>query len=74
VTEAPLLDSLDVFKRLRAACAAAGGQAAWAARHELSAAYVSEALNGTREPGPRILAALGLKKVVKFAEVRRVNG
>jgi DNA-binding transcriptional regulator YdaS (Cro superfamily) len=70
----PLLDSLDVFKRLRAACKAAGGQAAWAERHGVSAAYVSEALNGTREPGPLILNALGLKRVVKFTEVRRVNG
>lgn len=70
----PLLDSLDVFKRLRAACQAAGGQAAWAARHGISAPYVSEVLNSTREPGPLILNALGLKKVVKFAEVRRVNG
>ncbi|MBS7789257.1 helix-turn-helix transcriptional regulator [Roseococcus sp. SDR] len=71
---APLLDGMDVFKRLRAACEAAGGQGAWAERHGMSAAYVSEVLNAKREPGPAVLNALGLKRVVKFAEVRRVNG
>jgi DNA-binding transcriptional regulator YdaS (Cro superfamily) len=71
---APLLDSMDVFARLRAACERAGGQGAWAERHGMSAAYVSEVLNAKREPGPGILRALGLQRVVKFAEVRRVNG
>lgn len=70
----PLLDSVDVFHRLRAACKVAGGQAAWAARHGISAAYVSDVLNANREPGPLVLNALGLKRVVKFAEVRGVNG
>lgn len=68
------LDALDVFRRLRAACEAAGGQAAWAARHDLSAAYLSEVLNAKQEPGPRILEALGLKCVTLFVELRRVNG
>ncbi len=70
----PLLDSLDVFKRLREACKAAGGQAAWAARHALSPAYVSDVLNARRDPGDSILRALGMRKVVKYVEVRRVNG
>ncbi len=71
---AQLLDRVDVFKRLRAACKAAGGQAKWAERHDLSPAHVSEVLNAKRDPGPAVLDALGLKRVVKFAEVRRVNG
>jgi hypothetical protein len=71
---AALLDTMDVFKRLRAACDAAGGQGEWARRHDLSPAHVSEVLNAKRDPGPAVLAALGLKRVVKFAEVRRVNG
>ena len=71
---APLLDGVEVFKRLRAACKAAGGQGAWAERHGMSAAYISDVLNGRRDPGESILRALGLRRVVNYVEVRRVNG
>lgn len=69
-----LLDQMEVFQRLRRACEAAGGQAAWAERHDLSPTYVSEVLHAKQEPGPKILAALGLAKVTRFVELRRVNG
>jgi DNA-binding transcriptional regulator YdaS (Cro superfamily) len=69
-----LLDSVGVFNRLQAACKAAGGQQAWAARHGLSASYVSDVLNGRRDPGESILRALGLAKVVRYVIQRRVNG
>jgi DNA-binding transcriptional regulator YdaS (Cro superfamily) len=69
-----LLDSVGVFKQLRAACKAAGGQQAWAERHGLSASYVSDVLNGRRDPGESILRALGLAKVVRYVVQRRVNG
>jgi len=69
-----LLTSLDVFVRLRAACKAAGGQAAWARRHEVTPTYVSDVLNDRTPPGEKILAALGLKKVPRYVETRRVNG
>ena len=40
---------------LRQACAQAGSQVAWAKAHDLGAAYVSDVLNGRREPGAKIL-------------------
>jgi DNA-binding transcriptional regulator YdaS (Cro superfamily) len=59
----------DVFVMMRAACKAAGGQAAWAEAHDMSPAYVSDVLNSRREPGPKILSALGLRKVVRYVAV-----
>lgn len=35
-------------------------QAAWAREHKLSPAYVSDVLNGRRDPGNKILKPLGL--------------
>ena len=61
---------LDVFVQMRAACKAAGGQAAWSERHGISPAYVSDVLNSRREPGPKILAALGLRKVVRYVPAK----
>ena len=50
----------DVRTMLRDACKKAGTSAAWADKNSLSQAYVSDTLNGRREPGPKILRALGL--------------
>lgn len=61
---------IDVFIALRKACMAAGGQSAWAEAHAMSPAYVSDVLNGRREPGAKILAALGLRKVVRYVPVK----
>jgi DNA-binding transcriptional regulator YdaS (Cro superfamily) len=43
-----------------------GNQAAWARDHNLSPAYVSDVINGRREPGPAILEALGIERVVVY--------
>lgn len=69
-----LLDSVDVLVLLRTACKAAGGQAAWAARHDLSAAYVSDVLNARRAPGESILRPLGVARVTRYVIQRRANG
>jgi len=42
------------------------GQAAWARTHGVSPAYVNDVLNGRRDPGPKILAAIGFEKVVTY--------
>lgn len=55
-----------VRKILREECESAGSQAAWAFRHSVSPAYVSDTLNGRREPGPALLAALGIKRVTSY--------
>jgi DNA-binding transcriptional regulator YdaS (Cro superfamily) len=41
-------------------------QAAWARKHGVSPAYVSDVINGRREPGPAILDALGIERVVTY--------
>lgn len=60
------LDSVDVCRRLTAACKKAGGQKAWAEQHSVSPAYVSDVVNSRREPGQSILDALGLVRVVRY--------
>lgn len=72
VSELMRLDA--VYRRLEDACTAAGGQAAWAARHGLAPSTVCDVLNARRDPSQAMLRALGLAKVTRYAEVRRVNG
>ena len=62
----PRMGSDQVRALLRRECEAAGGQAAWATSHGISAGYVSDVLSERREPGGRILAALGLVRVVDY--------
>lgn len=54
----------EVLARLAAACRAAGGQRAWARRHDVDQKAVSDVLRGARGvqgvPAP-ILAGLGLQ-------------
>ena len=65
-----MLDLLDVSRMLREQCRAAGGQQAWAEAHGVSPQYVCDVLNGRREPGDKILSALGLVRVVRYAKRR----
>lgn len=50
--------------KLQRACEDAGGQRAFARKIGTSATYVNQTLNGVIPPGGRILAALGLERVV----------
>ena len=59
-----LLDAEAVRRMLVAVIGAVGTQSAFADRHGISAAYVSEVVRGTRDPGPAVLDALGLERVV----------
>ena len=56
----------DVRRLLGMACTAAGSQYQWATKHKLSPPYVSDVLVGRRDPGPSILKAIGLKKIVAY--------
>lgn len=60
----PWLDWNDVISRLMNACHAEGGQSAWAKKHGVSAAYVSDVLKSRRLPGDKITEALGLEKAL----------
>ncbi len=55
-----------VRELLRQACETAGSQSAWAQAHEMTGAYVSDVINGRREPGPKVLRALGLSRVTCY--------
>jgi len=68
-----LLELPDVYARLREACELAGGQGEWARVHGMSAAHVSDVANAKVAPGPRILAALGLRRQVQYVDLRRGN-
>ena len=52
-----------VRARLRSACAEAGGIRPWSAAHGVSPGLVCEVLAGRREPAPRVLAPLGLRRL-----------
>lgn len=56
------LSGLTVRERLMHACAAVGGQRAWARMHGVAPSYVSSVVSGDAEPGPKILSALGLRR------------
>jgi len=59
-----------VYAQMRKEIAAAGGQSAWAAQVGLSPQVVSDAVNARREPGPAVLAVLGLRRVTRYVTVR----
>jgi DNA-binding transcriptional regulator YdaS (Cro superfamily) len=62
-----LLRSIDVFAEIRRACAAAGGQKAWAAAHGIAPQHLNDVLMCRREISDRVLRALGLVRVERYA-------
>ena len=69
-TPVELLRTIDVYAELRAQCAAAGGQRAWAESHGLAPQHVNDVLSTRRELSDRVLRALGLVKVERYARAR----
>lgn len=68
IRERMTIDQVKEF--LRKECAKAGGQAAWAKAHGISPSYVSDAMQSRREPGDKILDALGLVRVVTYRKAK----
>ena len=62
------LELVDVYSRLLAACKKAGSQKKWCELNDVSPAYLSDVLNGRRDPGPSIYQRLGLVRVVRYVE------
>lgn len=60
------MDEIDVKRLLDRECANAGSVAAWARENGVSKSYVSGVLNSEREIGPKILDALGLRRVTRY--------
>lgn len=63
----------DVRVLLKDACNKDGGIRAWARKHDLSAAYISDILLGRREPGPSVLRVFGLEAVHPETIYRKVK-
>jgi hypothetical protein len=61
-----LLDEKDVLRLLREDVNKAGGQSAWARRTGVDHSYVKQVLRGKKKPGPTIVQALKLNKVVAY--------
>lgn len=68
ISSEPMLTESQVIERLRAACVAAGGQKAFAEQHKLTPSYVHDVLHGRRPPADRILAAIGVERVIVYQE------
>lgn len=63
-----MLTESQVIERLRAACVAAGGQAAFAKANGMTASYVGDVLQGKRAPAERILAAIGIERLIVYRD------
>lgn len=63
-----LLTDQDLIDRLRKAVEIAGSQKNFAQQQGLSEQYVSDVLNRRREPGQKMLDALGLERIVGYRE------
>lgn len=48
-----------------------GVQRNFAKAHNVSQSYISDVLAGSREPGAKVLAAIGLRKVVVYERLER---
>jgi hypothetical protein len=61
-----LLTAADVLVLLGKQIEVAGSQARWCVDNQISTAYLSDVLNGRREPGKKILDVLGLESVMYY--------
>ncbi len=67
--EAKLVQAYVLRDLLAEQCQKEFTQFQWATKHHLSPAYVSDFLNGRREPGKALLKALGFRKVVRYERI-----
>jgi hypothetical protein len=65
------MDKEGVVERLRAQIEAAGSARKMGKQHGISAQYLSDVLTGKREPAGKILAALGVERVVSYRVAKR---
>lgn len=61
-----LVDKPAVLAALAQSVAAGGNQLSWCKQNGISPAYLSDVLSGRRDPGPKILDALGLEPVTLY--------
>jgi hypothetical protein len=73
MTDAPRRDLLtlaELYRELNAAIRAAGSQVNFATLHSVNQPALSLALSAKRPPGPGLLKAMGLRKVVRYERVQ----
>lgn len=68
-TPEPLLTLDQVIEQLRAAIATEGSAAAFARKHYFNQEYICFVYTHFRRPGPAILDALGLEKVIMYRRI-----
>lgn len=61
------------IRRLRTEIDSAGSQSAFARLHGLTHTVVSQTLRGRIDPPPVLLAALGLRRVVRYLDAPPIN-
>lgn len=61
-----MLTEQEVKERLIAAVAAAAGQRSFATKHGFSFAYINDVVRGRRDLSERILAAIGVERVITY--------
>ena len=61
-----MITESQLHQMLRMEIALCGSAGKWAAKNQVSTAYVSDVLRGRRDPGEKILQALGLRKIVGY--------
>lgn len=66
-TQTELLSETEVLRLLREDVDAEGSQKAWAQKHSIGEAYLSDVLNKRRNVTPRICEVLGLSKQIFFS-------
>lgn len=68
-----IVDPNEVLSVLRSAIQDEGSQLNFARKHNISPPYISDALKGRRDPGEKILTALGLERVVNYRKRGKVT-
>ena len=66
-----MFSAKDMRSFLRHKCESAGSQAEWCRQNNLDGAYVSAVLNGRIQPGGKMLAALGYRKITTFVALQQ---
>jgi hypothetical protein len=66
-----MVDMEYIRERVAQAERDAGGQTALAVKWKVSVSYIRDVLNGRRDPGKSILAALGYERVVLYRKIEK---
>ena len=67
--ERMLLAEIDVLNLLRTEIIKAGSQSAWARRAGIDRPTINSILNGRRSLQPKVLSALGVKRVSAYFQI-----